>query len=551
MSIIGVVIAVVVSVILTGETRPPTGLPAVGVVDYVADSGHRTHLAAGNLSLVVETSQLPGGVAFGDAPSQIQMILENLDQALEIYWLTEQIAAPDGPAHTEFLSITEAGLSLHAVASDEANYHLSGPGVVTLPLEPAVGDQWSGRATAINNDGSEVEFTRRASIAAGSQPDCLEITYHDQLGDTASTSVITRCRGQGITGIIAEAGGFAPASPQSRNAASFVRPEPLPSTANQSPQQLAIRAGAVVMSLGMTTAPVPLGDGLLLANRTNGQVIFARADDDSTWEIGWRQRPGEATVTLLGAGEMAIAATTDRKLVAYDASGRWLWEHETTDLVANLVRVGADSFAAVSLDGTLSVRSLADGEQLWQASVPAGGPAVPQVLNGAQGPVLAATAGRQLVLATAEGNHRQLRLSDSVEAATVAGNLLLTADTSGNLIAFQANGSLAWRDQLRDPCYELRPFGELVVCRTARELIAYQAADGSPAWRTKFAALALISLDGQLLASGRSNDTLFAVDGSVVDQWPVTRNASSTWPLQLPSGALVIGSDGSGNWWPR
>ena len=62
--------------------------------------------------------------------------------------------------------------------------------------------QWSGQATAIRADGTEVAFSRQAGVSAATgQPGCLTISYDDQLGDQTSHSAVTRCPGRGITGL--------------------------------------------------------------------------------------------------------------------------------------------------------------------------------------------------------------------------------------------------------------------------------------------------------------------------------------------------------------
>ena len=551
--IIGVVIALVTSLLLTAQTRPPTGLPTIGVVDYLAPSGHREFLA-GDRQVVVETSLLPGGVAFNDAPTHFQQVFEIIEQGASIYWLTEQVADPHGAARTELLSITASGLSLHAVTSAEANYYLDGIGVLALPPEPAAGDQWSGQATAISADGTEqLAFSRQASVSAATgQPGCLTISYADQLGDQTSHSAVTRCPGRGITGLASDQLGDLVAGPGwSRDASGLLASTPAPFALVEAPQPLALQAGMITLSVGTTTAPVALGDGLLVPNRTNGHLVFALVDGDSTWDVQWRQRPGEATLALLGAGEVAVAATTDRQLVAYDASGRLLWQHETPDLVAHLVRVGDDRFAALLLDGTLSVRRLAHGDEEWHGLAPSGGPTAPQALQDANGLVLVAAADRQLGFVRPDDEVRTITLVGAVDALTVVGDQVLVSDSSGTLSAWDATGERRWRSELRDPCDQLEVLGELVVCRTSGELIALGPADGRQVWQQPIATLTITGLDGQLLATGRTITSLLGPDGSVLAQWPINRNSSSVWALQLPAGLLVIGSDAQGDWWPR
>lgn len=545
-AVIGVAIALVTSLVLTNQTRPASGIPAVPAGDYLAASGHRAFMTSLDGPLITETSHLPGGTVFLDAPEVAQAALEQINDAATRYWVREQIASPTGGARDEYLSLTSEGLSLHAVVSDASSYHLNNPGVVAMPFDPEPGMEWTSQATAVDQDDTSSQFTRVGRIEDSSAPGCLDVTYTDTLDGTSVTSRLTRCPDRGIIRIE----DAQPSQPPARDATPWLGPTPQATGVAGAPEQITLRTGAVAMSLGVTSSPVALGDGLLLVNRSTGQLNFFAETTGADWQLDWRQRPGEQTLALLGAGRMAIAATTGATLVAYDARGRWLWQQPTSDLVANLVRLDDQRFAALTLDGRISVRSLATGKQEWAGAAPAGGRPIPQVLATAEGPLVVAAAGVQLEFIWPDGTTRQHTLGGSAYALATAGDRIWVADSNAQVLAYDTSGDLVWESSLIDPCNQLVAVGDQVICRSTTELVAL-GPGGNQLWAYQWAGQDAIAVGDQVLVSGTAGSVLLDSQGQLIEQWSAQRQSATLWHVPLSDGLLVIGSAGEPAWWSR
>lgn len=547
-AVAGLVIALVVSIVLTAETRPPTAMPAVAAGDYLGPSGHREFLQSPDGSQrLIETSHLPGLVGFLDAPTAFQNVLGifGSETSGSTYWVTETME--DGADFVqELYSVAGDGLMLHAYQRNDEEFLIE-PGLVELPFDATPGESWTSIATVIAADGTQTEVRRTGRVSGSAQPGCLDIQLDDAYPDQSDSTVITRCPGRGLVAVDE----WSAVGPFDRDAAGLDLRPPVAVAPTGNPTTLPLFAGETAISVGQTTAPVALGDGILLANRATGQLNFAAPGPDGTWPLQWRRRAGDAVVTMLGAGELAVVATNERRLVAYDQAGRWRWQAETEDLVAHLIRLDELRFVAVDLAGRLSVRSLADGTELWSAQVVAGARQAPVVVPTPTGPGVAVVGGRRLSLVSAEGHVQNVSLRSDAETLAVVGPSVLVSDADAGLSAFNWDATPLRRGGTPDLCRDLAALGELLVCATSTELIAVSHAGERVQWRQPISALGIEVVGDQLMATGRQTTWLVDAVGTIVGDWPVERSSPTHWVVALRSGLLVMGSDSDSDWWAK
>lgn len=548
MGVVGVAIALVFSLVLTANTRPPTSMPLVPAGGFLAPSGHREFLSdAMGDTQIMETSHVPGAVAFSDPAPSFQRVLSlfNADVITSTYWIVETSESPTGLTQ-ELLSVGGEGLTIHAVHSQESGWTLD-PGIVELPFSAEPGSDWSSIAIATNDSGESVEWARQAHIEASELENCVDVFIADTLGDEDTDEYrITRCPGRGVVRV-----GDRTPTDLTRGIDDLDLRTPTPVVPDGDPIDVAAMIGIVSMSIGVTTAPVALGDGLLFPNRTNGHLTFLDPGPDGLWPVIWRRRPGDRVLALLGAGQLAVAATTDNTLVAYDDKGAWRWQSDLTDVVSHLVRVDDDHFAALSLDGWLSVRSLADGEERWGARVASGGEPTPQVLSTGQGLVIAVASGRTLDLVSSGGEVLTVTLPSQVRSLASTGAVVIAADTEANLVAVNPEGRQLWRVGTSDICKAVAVLEDKVVCQTASSLVAVSLDHQKVAWEKPLVSLGVFAAGDRLLVTG--NNFTWRLDGSgaVVAHWARERVSASHWAVPLTSGLLVIGADGDCDWWSR
>lgn len=547
MATIGIVLALAISLVMTDQSRPSTAMPAVPAGEFVGESGDRSFLSGPQgHQLIIESSQLAGAVAFTNAPLTFQHVLAmvGLDLASDIYWVTETTDQSDGSSSTELYSLTSDGLTLHAYhgANPDDGVRLN-PGVVELPFDPKPGDSWASTATGTSATNDSFTFTREGSIAAGQRDGCLDITLIDDVDGNRNETELTRCRGEGVVAMH----GLTSTDPFVRGVDELRLDPPASAPITGEPAELAVIIGEIKMSVGMITAPVALGEGLVFANRVNGQLVFAAPADENDWRVRWRRRAGDDVLTLLGAGELAVAATTERTLVAYDAQGRWRWQSSTKDLISHLVRLDDQRFIALGLDGTLSIRSIADGTELWQTQVVSGS-GLPLAIDGE---TMAIAAGRTLSIVSPDGQvHNQTLISPVDGMAWIDGQLIV-ADGDATLTAFDPQGVRLWQLGLPDGCRFTAALGAQFICASSTTLIAVSVADRKIAWQQSIAALGIAVVGDQLLVTGRQNSWLVAPDATIVERWPLARASASHWVVELAGGLVVMGMDGDADWWVR
>ena len=546
-SVIGVVVALIFSLALVLNTRPATGIPEIGAAQYLAESGHREFLSSGPTTTIVENSQLPGAVAFSDASPTIQQVLASVgvDQAADSFWVSELLDMPTG-LFTRFLGMDDTGLVLYAFGMPDSQTRFDS-GLIELPADPRPGTTWTSQTTAINPDGTEEEWTRQGSIAQSSEPGCLDVSIVDQQpASGVTTSTFTRCEQRGIVAID-DQHATAPPAPDMSELSLTPHSDLLPSV---DPLPVSIVADGVALSVGMTTGPVAVGDGFVYANRTNGQLVFVRPDPSGEWTIDATRRPGADVTTLLGSGEVVVAATTDRTLVAYSAAGKWLWQSEISDLASDLVRVSDRSAAALTLDGKLVVVDLTDGAVVREAEMPSGSLVAPAVgADTGAGPVVITAAERKLVILNADDTTTPIEVRDEVSSMALADGVIVVSDVSADLSGFDLKGNRLWRAGLAASCRQLLLSGQTVYCRLPDTVAAIDALSGRILWQADYTALMIYFAADRLLVLGRQTTTMLASDGQQLASWPIERTAPNTWAVSMKSGLLTVSDTGQFEWW--
>jgi hypothetical protein len=545
-SVIGVVIALVWSVILASHSRPPTGMPDVEAGQYLATSGHREFLSNGPQTTIIETSHLPGAIAFSDPPLIMQQVLDTIsyEQASAGYWIREIWQTRSAITSRLLMLSDDAGLVLYAI--DGTDRLAFDSGLVELPADAVPGASWTSQATATDADGVSTSWSRTGSIGSAAEQGCLEITTTDRYGDTETTSVTTRCPQRGIVAVDQAAAGEPPAVDTS---GLRLRPHPDLMPASD-PITTTILTGEVAMAVGMTTPPVAVGDGLVFANRTNGHLDFVSPGANGQWTLSTVRRPGLDMTALLDAGEMVVAATTDRALVAYDRHGRWVWQADLPDIASDLFWVDDEAAAALTLDGQLTIFAVSDGRTIRTTDMPAGSTVGPAVVQGDSGALIATASERQIAILNAEDRVTTLEVRDDVRSLAMTHQAVVVSDVTADLTAFTLAGDRLWRVGMPDSCRQLVATDELVVCRLPNAIAAIDPASGRVIWRAELSALAIYVADGQILSMGRQTTTLLSTSGDELGSWQIERTASNTWAVPMTGGLLVTSDIGEFEWWP-
>lgn len=113
-------------------------------------------------------------------------------------------------------------------------------------------------------------------------------------------------------------------------------------------------------------APVVLADRrFAVAGTDHSLIVFG--DQRKTARVAWMAHPGGRISRLVGAGQLLIACTDQKQVIAYDSQGRRVWQYRTDDLVADAAVSGSRLIMAVYGTGILAL-DLDTGRLLWHRS---------------------------------------------------------------------------------------------------------------------------------------------------------------------------------------
>jgi len=369
------------------------------------------------------------------------------------------------------------------------------PGRLDLSTQMAAGRSWvsEGKAWVLKAGGGEEKTTYRAEYSAATSATkedqlrrCLLVTMKLRVGNVVDTPVTkTWCPGLGIVAVT-DAGGEWLAT----NAA--VTAEVAPevgfdwTTAERlqfSPHSINDLSVKNAIQISVTSAPAILDDGTVVAVQRIWRDSVGLSTATEPMTASWRVRPGGLVTASGTLGGITLIANSKLQLIAYDATGRWLWQAPLPDQsVVAPVRLG-NSAVVATLDGSLSAFDLATGTPRW--------------------------------------SHR---LSDSIRVElSASADRVVAVDQQGQLACFDANGVQQWSVEAGDS-------KSLIIVPGANPTVAVLAAGGS-----KFVTYSLT--DGQQISHFRNAgriESLIGLDGLVV-----ARTVTAVVGVDPSSGAAL------------
>ena len=557
--------------------RPPAdGLGTAAERFLPADGAVSTLTLSTGESWIVETAISPGASAALQQPGVPgEQLLGSLleeggdDAALTVRFLRQLLTDPTGGNGqiTELSTIGADGIRLRTVTGTPNGFVYT-PGVLVLPATVRDGSVWRSSGDALPQGLIEYRHEASATAAPGVGGGCLLVdsemvylmptdvevrvveatTWCPGLGSVAMASSIDAMTPDGPTAIdavsivgapIGDPLDLVPPPPWSppadwfANDPSFVIADPLFGE-SQLPHPVA--TPAVVTSTGIAVLVV---DRELEAWRTDGERQVR----------AWMAHPGGVIVALGGAGELVLATTSTRLVVAYDDGGARRWQAAFDDVVLDApVDDGAGGLIAVALDGEVRRLDAADGSTLWTARIGSDAEARAVVVGARdRDPVVIVGGrdGRVLALDLDTGDVRWSADTDPVGAIGVFGGEVVVAGIIGGITALDAaTGTAAWDDPSTGIVERFAAADGVLVGLHSDGITAWTA-DGDEAWRLDGADEGLVG-DGSTVVV-LSPDLVRAIDGSgaVVAQWsvPTAWSGITRALVATPTGVWVVDSD--------
>ncbi|MET1007630.1 MAG: PQQ-binding-like beta-propeller repeat protein, partial [Propionibacteriaceae bacterium] len=204
--------------------------------------------------------------------------------------------------------------------------------------------------------------------------------------------------------------------------------------------------------------PVVTASNVLIRVNTSGQDLVAFTPDSATqsstdpdpansWVLRWRGHPGGMVLTTSVFGNVVVATTAGRQVVAFSDDGIRLWSVDLDEVVLTTpVRAAADELALVTLGGEVLVVELGSGQISWR-----GQPGV-----------------------------------DVGVRPVVSAGVLTIADRSGELIGLDVStGVELWRNELPTAQYQAA-IGSVLTVVSSGDVYGVDLHTGQRLWRSGY-----------------------------------------------------------------
>lgn len=499
-----------------------------------------------------------------------------------VHWTPVDIGdqASGSTVSTDFSSVTAAGVRL-VMTLGAANSFVFQPGATVLAADVRPGASWKSEGegwwVAAAADGGEptaVQIRYSGEYAASdvtdsylddfAEPGCLEVDGDLGLaradaptaGSVVFSDAVLWCLDRGIVASVTKVGDAAPVRSGPVEAPAFAGPSSAGPTAAW-PAEWAAHAmnvehvdplfGASTLAISPALQPVELDGALAVADGNTGSLaLFARSGDDLRRTAVLR--PGGA-VTALGAAEgLLLAATSQRRLVAYSPDGIRRWTSPVADvLVAPPIAGGDGTIVTGGVDGGVSAVDARTGEPRWATSVSSD--AVSHLLRAGDKAIAVDRTGHLVALSLEDGSVIWRSEGRAIDAITATDDAVLVARDNSIDRLDAATGALRWSSPTGTGADAVAVVGDAVVVLTWDDVRAFSADDGAPRWRAPGAERA--ATDGRMIVlDGRGPTRVLDAEGETVTDLRIDGEdlGSARFLVKAPDGAWVVDSTSGTTW---
>jgi outer membrane protein assembly factor BamB len=533
-------------------------LPSDGAVSYERTDTTRELKTTVGLA-VTESARLSGvaGLLSTDSAFATKMLDEayaDRDRIQILRTTTTAINDPAATAQTSRFYRVNTEVELLGISTPSEGYVYS-PALVLLPADIRAGSQWSGAGSA--GDTFDYRSELRAEAAVG---DCLSVTgevrYLSKDGQLARVVTVgqTWCPHEGI---VAESQSFA----DIRSTTSRIDP-PAPSIQTttsapilwSAPQRWTTRPMSTIsinptfgqgpmVGSPSTVTPVQTESGLVVrATVGRGDLVATTPKTPTEWTSIWRAHPGGTVLSLSAFGNVIIATTSNRQMVAYSDVGVRLWQLSLEDLApTSPVRISDRDAVLVDLAGAIKRFDLSTGTVHWQHNIGSDANVTPAV--GAGLVVIMDRAGSTTALEESTGQDRwELEMQGAV--ATVVGDSVVVVQDQTAHALWTTTGRHRWVRPIFGTLTDMASFaGQVVVATKSQSVILSN--EGLVTQRLG-PVLTLTPTQDHLVVWGPSEARVIARDGAIVSSWalPALTLAQQDRPAVATSqGVLLFSND--------
>jgi outer membrane protein assembly factor BamB len=461
---------------------------------------------------------------------------------------------PAAPYPTTRMYRADDAVELVGETSPDGGYIYS-PALVELPADVAAGSTWSGSGSA--NDVLDYWSEFRA---AGTADDCLEVTgevrYTSKDGRTGRTVTRQRtwCPDRGPVASMETHADLVTRTTQTSTA-----PPRVPDTSATLPRWTAPEGWTEhkfdAISVDPTFGPGPVGgatlalapvrteSGLLVraAAATNDLVAFTPKTQTS-WVSVWRAHVPGQILTLRNFGNVVLATTSERQVVAYSDLGIRLWQRELDEIAPSApVRAGETDVVLVDLAGVVRRLALAGGTDVWQHRLGADVNLSPTVGGGIV--VAMDRGGTVTALDEATGQRRWTEELEGKGAGFVGGTLVVLQDQTAHGLD-PASGDRRWLRPFLGTFRDVAALEDRLVVATESATVLLDEAGQVTARLPGY--LRLTPSTDRMVGWGETEAEVFDAAGTVGRRWPLpglTLAVQDRPAVALPQGVLLTNND--------
>ncbi len=436
--------------------------------------------------------------------------------------------------------------------SDQGGADIYSPALVELPAEVAAGDTWSGEGTV------GARRYRSELRAATAEPGCLrvagtieETTATGQPGSSREVQK-TWCERRGVLmeqivrdGVQVRVDTIsAPAAdPTLRtvgeewtwsdparwrrrdfdlmSADASLGSGPMPGAASQVP-------------------PVLTASGLIIRSTSGDDLVATTPKTVEAWTSLWRMHPGGTILSVAAFGDVVLATTSQRELVAYSDAGVRRWSVRLGDVAFGApVRVDAGRIAVADAAGTVRVVDLLSGDVAWQQRV---GGQVSAPLTATPEVVVVQDAGGSTTAFAADSGDRLWSRDVSGTMAAVIGGIVVIRQAATLEALDLRTGRHRWLLPQNGTLDALQPFGDVLIASTQ---LGTSVIDEQGTIRRELPPYEWVSVVGDTMVGWGRTEAEFRdrqlTLQATIDTPDLTLKAAGVPPLTYRQGVVVFG----------
>ena len=467
---------------------------------------------------------------------------------------TTAINDPAAIAQTIRFYRVNAGVELMGVSTPSEGYVYS-PALLLLPADVDAGSHWTGAGSA----GETLDY--RSELQADAvNSDCLRVTgqvrYLSKAGQLGRVVTVaqTWCLREGI---LTENQSYADV----RVASSRIDPPPpsVQTTTNAAihwtaPEHWTTKAFSTISvnptfgegpMVGSPAAVTPVrteSDLVIRATLGRGDLVATTPKTPTEWTSIWRGHPGGTIMTLSAFGNVIIATTSNRQMVAYSDIGVRLWQLSLDDLApTSPLRISDREAVLVDLSGEIRTFDLSTGTVLWQHNVGLDVNVSPAV--GAGLVVIMDRGGTTAAFEEGTGEDRwDLQMQGA--AATVIGDTVVVIQDQTAHALLTTTGRHRWARPIFGTLTDMASFaGQVVVATKSQSVIV--SGEGVITQRLG-PVLTLTPTQDHLLVWGPTEARVIVKDGAIISRWDLpalTLSQQDRPAVALSQGVLLFSND--------